>query len=164
MHMSSTRPNIPLNDCVLSTLRASVKVSCEPPGVHARHLPIFLIRGDVRKSKSNHLSDGVPPPGRRHHPTNRSTVDGKTKNHGDVLQRHHNLARRKVEHVGLRMPPVHKCRQRGSVHQRQPAVDELSKRQKPCTTYDRLVPLVPHWGGGLCVWILSGFKRCRTQK
>jgi hypothetical protein len=31
------------------------------------------------------LSDGVPPPGGRHHPTNRSTVDGKTKDHGNIL-------------------------------------------------------------------------------
>jgi hypothetical protein len=40
MHMSNTRPNIPLNDDVLCTLRAGVEVSCEPPGVHTRQRPI----------------------------------------------------------------------------------------------------------------------------
>jgi hypothetical protein len=47
MHMSNTRPNIPLNDGVLCTLRAGVEVSCEPPGVHTRHLPILLMPWDV---------------------------------------------------------------------------------------------------------------------
>jgi hypothetical protein len=86
MHMWNTRPNIPLNDGILSTLRASIEVSCEPPGIHVRHLPVLLIPWDVGGggSKANRLSDGVPPPGRRHHPTNRSVVDGKTKDHCDL--------------------------------------------------------------------------------
>jgi hypothetical protein len=92
MHISNTKPNIPLNDCVFSTLRAGVEVSGEPPRVHACRLPVLLIRCDVRGSKANHLSNGVPPPGRRHHPTNRSVIDWKTKEHGDILQHHRDLA------------------------------------------------------------------------
>jgi hypothetical protein len=87
MHMSNTRPNITLNDCVLSTLRIVVEVSCEPLGGHACRLLVLLIWCDVGESKANRLSDGVPPLGRSHHPTNRSAIDGKTKDHGDVLQR-----------------------------------------------------------------------------
>jgi hypothetical protein len=146
MHMSNTRPNIPLNDGILSTLWAGAEVSCEPPGVHAHRLPVLLIPWDIGGSKANQLSNGVPPPGRRHHPTNRSVIHGKTKDHGDVLQRHHDLAKQKVECVGLLMPPVHECRQRSDIHQRQTAVHELSKRQEPHTMYERLVPLVPLQG------------------
>jgi hypothetical protein len=90
-----------------------VEVSCEPPGVHARRLLFLLIREDVGGSNADSLSNGVPPPGGRHQPTNRSAVNGKTNDHGDILQRHHGLATRKVESVGLQTPPVHKCRQRG---------------------------------------------------
>jgi hypothetical protein len=146
MHMSNTRPNVHLNDCVLSTIRAGVEVSCEPPGVHAHHLPILLIRWDIGGSKANRLSDGVPPPGRRHHPTNRSAIDGKTKDHGNILQHHRALARQKVERVGLWMPPVHECRQRGGIHQQQTTVDEPSKWQETPTTYEQLIPLVPRQG------------------
>jgi hypothetical protein len=88
MHMPNTGPNITLNDRVLSTLWIGVEVSREPLRVHARHLSILLICGDVGgggSSKANSLSDGVPPPSRRHHPTNRSVIDGKTKDHGDIL-------------------------------------------------------------------------------
>jgi hypothetical protein len=146
MYMSNKRPNIPLNDCVLSTFRAGIEVNCEPPGVHVHRLPILLICWDVRGSKANRLSNGVPPPGRRHHPTNRRAIDGKTKDHGDVLQRHRDLAIRKVERVGLRTPPVHKCHQRGGVHQWQTTIGEPSKRQDPCTMYERLIPLIPRQG------------------
>jgi hypothetical protein len=90
--MPNTRPNIPPNDCVQSTLWVGVEVRCEPPGVHSHHLLVLLIRGDVSGSNADILSNGVPPPGGRHEPTNRSAVDGKTKDHGDVLQRHHGLA------------------------------------------------------------------------
>jgi hypothetical protein len=45
--MPNTRPNIPLNDRVLSTLSTGVEVSCEPPGVHICRLPILVIRRDV---------------------------------------------------------------------------------------------------------------------
>jgi hypothetical protein len=45
--MPNIRQNIPLNDCVLSTLREGVEVSCEPPVVHARRILILLICGDV---------------------------------------------------------------------------------------------------------------------
>jgi hypothetical protein len=114
--------------------------------MHTRRLLVLLIPWDIGGSKVNGLSDGVPPPGRRHHPTNRSTVDGKTKDHGDVLQRHRDLARREVEHVGLQTPPVHECHQRGGVHQWQTAVDEPSKQQEPCTTFEWLVPLLPVQG------------------
>jgi hypothetical protein len=146
MHILNTRPNIPLNDCVLSTLRASVEVSGEPPGVHTHRLPVLLIRCNVGGSKANRLSDGVPPPGRRHHPTNRSAIDGKTKDHSDVLQHHSDLTRWKVERVGLQMPPVHERRQRGSVHLRQTMGDEPSKWQEPRMTYEWLVPLIPCQG------------------
>jgi hypothetical protein len=162
MHIWNTRPNIPLKDYVLSTLWAGVEVTGEPPGVHARHLLVLLIWCDVRGSKANRMSDGVPPLGRRHHPTNRSAIDGKTKDHGDVLQHHRDLTRRKVECMGLGTPPVHDRRQHGGVHQRQTAGDEPSKWHEPCTMYEWLVPLVPHQG--LCVRILSGFKCCRTQQ
>jgi hypothetical protein len=121
-------------------------VSGQPPGVHARHLPVLLIQCDGRGPKANRLSDGVPPLGRRHHPTNRSVVDGKTKDHDDILQHHRDLARWKVERVGLRMPPVHERRQRGGVHQRQTAGDKPSMWQEPRTTYERLIPLVPRQG------------------
>jgi hypothetical protein len=53
--------------------------------MHARRLHVLLIPWDVGRSKANGLSDGVPPPGRRQHPTNRSVIDGKTKDHDDVL-------------------------------------------------------------------------------
>jgi hypothetical protein len=150
MHMPNTRPNITLNDCILSTLWASVEVRCEPPGVHAHRLLVLLIGGDVRGSKANRLFDGVPPPGRRHQPTNRSVIDGKTEDHGDLLQCHRDLARWKVERVGLRTPPVHECCKCGGVHQRQTAVDELSKRQEPRMMYEWLVPLIP-CQGAVCV-------------
>jgi hypothetical protein len=45
--MPKTRPSIPLNDGVLSTLRAGVKVSCEPPGVNAHRLLVLLVCGNV---------------------------------------------------------------------------------------------------------------------
>jgi hypothetical protein len=45
--MPNTRPNIPLNDRVLSTLQTGVEVSCEPPGVHTHRLPVLLIHRDV---------------------------------------------------------------------------------------------------------------------
>jgi hypothetical protein len=128
VHMSNTRPNIPLNDGIISTLWAGVEVSCKPPRVLVRRLPVLLIPWDIGGSKANRLSNGVPPPGRRHHPTNRSAIDRKIKDHGDILHCHHDLARRKVERVGLQMPPVHECHQRGGVYQWQTAVDEPSKR------------------------------------
>jgi hypothetical protein len=86
--------------------------------VHTRRLLVLLIHGDVGGGGSNadSLSDGVPPPGGRYQPTNRSDVDEKTKDHYDVLQHHCGLTTGKVEHVGLRMPPIHKCRQHGGVH------------------------------------------------
>jgi hypothetical protein len=115
--------------------------------MHACRLLVLLIPWDVGRSKANGLRDGVPQPGRRHHPTNRSAVNGKTKDHGDILQRHHDLARRKVERVGLRTPPVHESHQCGGIHQRQTAVDEPSKRQEPRTTYEQLIQQVPVQGG-----------------
>jgi hypothetical protein len=121
---------------------AGDEVSCESPRMHAHRLLILLIHWDVRGSNANGLSNGVPPPGKRHHPTNRSAIDGKTKDHGDVLQHHRDLARRKVEHVGLWTPPVHECHQRGGIHQWQTMVDEPSKWQEPRTMYERLIPLV----------------------
>jgi hypothetical protein len=111
--------------------------------VHVCRLPILLIRCDVGGSKANRLSDRLPPPGGRHHPTNRRAIDGKTKDHGDVLQCHCDLVRWKVDCVGLRAPPVHERRQRSGVHQRQAAGDEPSKRQEPCTTYEWLIPHIP---------------------
>jgi hypothetical protein len=128
MHMSNTRPNIPLNDSIISTLWAVAEVSCEPLRVHARCLSVLLIQCNIRGSKANCLSDRVSPLDRSHHPTDWSAVDGKTKDHGDVLQRHRDLARWKVECVGLRTPPVHEHHQRGGVHQRQTVGDEPSKR------------------------------------
>jgi hypothetical protein len=52
-----------------------------------------------------------------------------------------------VERVCLQTPPVHKCYQHGGVHQwHTTSGDEPSKRQEPRTTYERLVPLIPHQG------------------
>jgi hypothetical protein len=118
IHMTMTRPSIPLNDGILSTLREGVKVSCEPPGVDARRLPVLLVCGNIRGLQANSSPDEVPPPAWSHRPRNRTAIDGKTKDHGDILQRHRGLATRKVKRVGLRMPPVDKCRQRGGVHHR----------------------------------------------
>jgi hypothetical protein len=115
--------------------------------VHARRLLVLLIREHVRGSNADSLSYRVLPPGGRHHPTNRSDVDGKTKDHDDIMRRHCSLATRKVERVRLWTPPVHKCCQRGGVHQRQAACgDEPKKRQEPRTTYERLIPLIPRQG------------------
>jgi hypothetical protein len=137
-------------------------VSCEPPGMHACRLLVLLTPWDIRGSKANGLFDGVPLPGRRHHLTNRSVVDGKTKDHGDIQQHHRDLTRWKVEPVGLRMPPVHECHQHGGGHQRQTTVDEPSKWQEPA----RHMNDAYHSSQcrGMCVQILSGFKRCRTQQ
>jgi hypothetical protein len=62
-------------------------------------------------------------------------VNGKAKDHGDILKHHRGLAAQMVEHVGLRTPPVDKCHQHGGVHHRQTANDETSKRQEPRTPY-----------------------------
>jgi hypothetical protein len=69
--------------------------------VHVRRLLVILIRGHVGGGGGNAdgLSDRVPPPGGRHHPTNRSAVDRKTKDHDDIVQHHCSLATRKVESV-----------------------------------------------------------------
>jgi hypothetical protein len=131
--MPKTRPSIPLNDGVLSTLRAGVEVSCEPPGVDARQLLVLLVCGKVGGSNADSFPDTVPPTTWRHRPTDRSVIDGKTNDHAGVLQHHRGLATRKVERVGLRMPLVHKSHQRGGVHHQQIACDELSKRQEPRT-------------------------------
>jgi hypothetical protein len=141
--MPKTRSTIPLNDGVFSTLWAGVKVSCEPPRVNAHRLLVLLVCGNVGGSHADSSPDGVPPPAWRHHPTNRRAVDGKTKDHGDVLQCHCGLPTRKVECVGLRTPLIHKCHQRGGVHHRQTAGDELSKWQETHTPYERLIPLIP---------------------
>jgi hypothetical protein len=93
-------------------------------------------------SNADSSLDHVPPPPWRHRPINQGVIDGKTEDHGDVLKRDCGLATRKVERVGLRMPPVHQCHQRRGVHQWQTAGDEPSKREEPCTTYERCVPLV----------------------
>jgi hypothetical protein len=45
--MPNIRPNIPLNNNILSTLWTSVEVSCEPPGVHVHRLPVLLIHRDI---------------------------------------------------------------------------------------------------------------------
>jgi hypothetical protein len=160
--MSNTRPNIPLNDCILSTLWAGVEVSCEPLGVHACHLPVLLIPWDVRGSKANHLSDGVPPPDKRRHPTNRSAVDRKTKDHDNILQRHHNLARWKVERV------VSRCHQSMSVVN---AAASTSGRPWLMSRASGRNPARRMNGSyhsshskGLCMWILSGFKCFQTQQ
>jgi hypothetical protein len=144
--MSKTRLIIPLNDYVLRTLWAGVEVSCEPPEVHTHRLLVLLICRNIGGLNVDSFSDRVPSLGRRHRPTNRSVVDGKTKDHGDVLQHHCGHATRKVQHVGLWMPLVHKCHQRGGVHHRKTVGDEPSKRQEHRMPYERLIPLVPHQG------------------
>jgi hypothetical protein len=45
--MPKTRPSIPLNDGVLSTPRARVEVSCEPPRVNDHRLIVLLVCGNV---------------------------------------------------------------------------------------------------------------------
>jgi hypothetical protein len=144
--MPKTRPSIPLNDGVLSTLRAGVEVSCEPPGVDARQLLVLLVCGKVGGSNADSFPDTVPPTTWRHRPTDRSVIDGKTNDHADILQHHRGLMTRKVECVGLRTPLVHKSHQHGGVHHQQIAGDELSKRQEPRTSYERCVLLIPHQG------------------
>jgi hypothetical protein len=114
--------------------------------VNARRLPVLLVCRNVGGSQVNNSHDGVPPPGSRHHPRNRCAVDGKTEDHGDVLQRHRDLPTRKVERVGLQTPPVYMCRQRGRVHHRQMAGHDMSKRPEPNTPYEWCVPLVPRQG------------------
>jgi hypothetical protein len=114
--------------------------------VNAHRLPVLLVCMNVGGSQADRSHDGVPPLGWRHCPRNRCAVDGKTEDHGDVLQRHHGLPTRKVECVGLQTPPVYKCRQRGGVHHRQMARHETSKRQEHITSYERRVPLVPRQG------------------
>jgi hypothetical protein len=59
-------------------------------------------------------------------------------------------------------PDATKRHQRDDVHQRQTLGDEPSKWQELRTTYEWLVPLIPRQG--LCIWILSGFKRYQTQQ
>jgi hypothetical protein len=147
---AKTRPSIPLNDGVLSILQTGVEVRHEPPRVNTHHLFVLLVCGNVRGSKAGSSPNGVPPPAWRHRPRNWCVVDRKTKDHGDILQHHRGLPTRKVEHVGLRTPLVHKRRQRGIIHHRQTADDEVSKRQKPCMAYERHVPLVPHQGCCVC--------------
>jgi hypothetical protein len=132
--MPKARSSILLNDGVLRTLRVGVEVSCEPPGVNAHSLLVLLVCGNIGGSHANSSPDRDPPPA-----TNRCVVDGKTKDHDDILQHHRGLPTQKVEHVGLWVPPVHKCRQRGGVHHRQITDDKLSKRQEPRTPYERLI-------------------------
>jgi hypothetical protein len=125
--MPKTRPSIPLNDGVLSTFRAGVKISCEPPSVNAHHLLVLLVCGNIEGSQADSSPDRVPPPAWVHRPTNRCAINGKTKDHDDILQHHRGLSTRKVEHVGLYTPPVVMCRQHGGVHHQQIAGDEPSK-------------------------------------
>jgi hypothetical protein len=75
-------------------------------------------------------------------------------NHPYLRMGHHT---QKVECVGLWMPPVHKCHQRGGVHQRQTAGDEPSKWQEPHMPYEWLIPVVPHQGA-MC----AGPKQLQT--
>jgi hypothetical protein len=122
-------------------------VRCEPPGVNAHHLLVLVVCGNVRgRLNADSSPDRVPPPSWKHRPTNWSAVDGKTKDHGGVLQRHRHLNGRKVDRVGLRTPPVHRCRQHGGVHYRQTAGDEPSKQQEPRTLYEWRIPLIPRQG------------------
>jgi hypothetical protein len=144
--MPKTKLSIPLNDGLLSILRAGVEVSYEPPGVNTRRLLVLLVYRNVGGSKADSSPDGVPPPVWRHRPRNWHAVDGETKDHGDILQHHRGLPTQKVERVGLHTPPVHKCHQRGGVHHRQSTGDEASKRQERRTSYERRVPLVPQQG------------------
>jgi hypothetical protein len=144
--MPKTRPSIPLNDGVLSILRTGVKVSGEPSGVNAHCLLVLLVYGDIVGSKADSSPDGVPPPAWRHRPRNRRAIDGEAKDHGNIVQCHCGLPTRKVERVDLWMPLVHKCCQRGGVHHRQTAGDEVSKRQESCMAYEQHVPLIPRQG------------------
>jgi hypothetical protein len=144
--MPKTRSSIPLNDGILSTLRPGVEVSCEPPRVNARRLLVLLVCGNIGRSHTDSSPDRVPPPTWRQCPTNRRVIDGKTKDHDDILQRHCGLPTRKVEHVYLRTSPVHKCHQRGRIHHRQIVGNEPSKRYEPRTPYERRVPFISRQG------------------
>jgi hypothetical protein len=114
--------------------------------VSARRLPVLLVCRNIRGSQADSCRDRVPPPSWRHRPRNWCAVDGKTDDHGDVLQHHHDLPTQKVERVGLQTPSVYKCHQRGRVHHRQMVGHDTSKRQEPGTPYERCVPLVPRQG------------------
>jgi hypothetical protein len=71
IQMPLTRPSIPLNDGVLSTLRAGAKVRCEPPRVNTRHLPLLLVHRNIKGLQANSSPDGVPPPIWSHRGVNR---------------------------------------------------------------------------------------------
>jgi hypothetical protein len=114
--------------------------------VNAHRLPILLVCRNVRGSQVDSSRDGVPPPGWRHRPINRCAIDGKTEDHGNVLQHHRDLPTWKVERVGLRTSPVYKCHQRGRVHHRPMAGHDTSKRQEPDTPYEWRIPLIPRQG------------------
>jgi hypothetical protein len=144
--MPKTRPSIPLNDGILNILRARVEVTCEPPGVNAHCLLALLVCENVGGSHNDCSRNGVPPPAWRHHPRNWRAVDGKTKDHGEVLYTHRGLPTQKVECVGLWMPPVYKCRQHGGVYHRQTTGDGASKRQEPRMSYERRESLIPRQG------------------
>jgi hypothetical protein len=141
--MSKTRPSIHLNDGVLSILWTGVEGSCEPPEVNTCCLLVLLVCGNVGGSHADSSPDGVPPLAWRHRPKNQCAVNGKTKDHGDVLQCQRDLSTWKAKPVGLVTPPVHKCRQRGRVHHQQTVSDEASKQQETCTAYEWCVPLIP---------------------
>jgi hypothetical protein len=96
-----------MNDGVLSILRTGVKVSCEPLGVNAHRLLVLLVCRNIGGSNVDSSPNGVPLPAWRHSPRNRCAVDGETKDHGNVLQRHRGLPTQEVERVGLWTPPVH---------------------------------------------------------
>jgi hypothetical protein len=115
--MHKKRVSVPLNHCVLSALQAGVKVSCEPTRVDTRRLLVHLVCRHVGGSNAGSSPDNVPPPPWRHWPTNQSVVNGKTKDHGDILKHHRGIAAHKVERVGLQTSLVHLCCQCHGVHQ-----------------------------------------------
>jgi hypothetical protein len=152
-HVPKPSPSVPLNDTDVSILRVGLEVSCTRTRVDAQRLSLHPA-GDIVPQigsmsgvgvgvnvDSSH--DAIPPPSWRHRPTNRGAINEHTQDHGDILKRRRGLTARQVKHVGLWMPPVHKCHQHDGVHHRQTADDEPSKRQEPSTTYEQHVPLVP---------------------
>jgi hypothetical protein len=160
--MPKTRLSIPLNDVILSILQTGVEVSCEPPRVNAYRILVLLLYGNIGGSKVDSSPDRVPPPAWSHRPRNQRVVDGKTKDHGDVLQltmvspyerwnmwvfgRHRSTSVINAAESIIASPPV----------MRQASGRNPARRMNGmyCSFHIR----------GLCVRILSGDSRCGIQQ
>jgi hypothetical protein len=130
--------------------------------VNAYHLLVLLVCENVKGSQADSSRDGVPPPGWRHHPRNWCAIDGKTKDHGDVLQHHHGLPTWKVNvwvsrcHWSTSAVNAVESIIGRSSNMRRASGKNPARRMNVayCSSHDR----------GLCVWILSSNNRYATQQ